>query len=53
MTPNQTLRRRTVAATTAAALSLGLAACAVPDGPVTAGERPNRPTAPAVPSHNP
>ncbi len=53
MTPNQTLRRRTVAATTAAALALGLAACAVPDGPVTAGERPNRPTATAVPSHNP
>lgn len=40
-------------AAVATALSIGLAGCAIPDGPVTQGERPNRPTASSSPSVNP
>ena len=40
--------RRALAALLGISVSLGLAACAVPDGPVTPGERPNRPTASAA-----
>ncbi|HOC13485.1 MAG TPA: PQQ-binding-like beta-propeller repeat protein [Propionicimonas sp.] len=45
--------RRALAALLGISVSLGLAACAVPDGPVTPGERPNRPTASASASVNP
>lgn len=46
-------RRLVGIAAGATALSLGLAGCAIPDGPVTAGERPNRPTASASATINP
>ena len=49
----RTHRRLAGIAAGVTALSLGLAGCAIPDGPVTAGERPNRPTASAAPSVNP
>lgn len=46
-------RSSIVLAAGATALSIGLAGCAIPDGPVTQGERPNRPTASASASVNP
>lgn len=49
----RTHRRLAGIAAGVTALSIGLAGCAIPDGPVTAGERPNRPTAAATPSVNP
>jgi len=46
-------RRLAALAAGATALSIGLAGCAIPDGPVTQGERPNRPTSSATASVNP
>jgi len=53
MIQHQFTRRRVIGIALVASLSLGLAACAVPDGPVSTGERPNRPSAAATPSINP
>lgn len=44
---------RLAAALLAGSLSVSLAACAVADGPVTTGERPNRPTTITTPTPNP
>ena len=53
-TPGRRLsRRRATALLLGGSLALGLAACAIPDGPVTEGARPNRPTAVTTPSVNP
>jgi hypothetical protein len=46
-------RRRGTALLLGGSLVLGLAACAIPDGPVTAGTRPNQPTAVTTPTFNP
>jgi outer membrane protein assembly factor BamB len=46
-------RRRGAALLLCGFLVLGLAACAIPDGPVTAGSRPNSPTAVTTPTYSP
>ncbi len=46
-------RRRATALLLGGSLVVALAACAIPDGPVTAGDRPNRPTTVTTPSVNP
>ncbi|HEY3409184.1 MAG TPA: hypothetical protein VGK53_13510, partial [Propionicimonas sp.] len=46
-------RRRGTALLLGGSLVLGLAACAIPDGPVTAGTRPNQPTAVTTRTFNP
>ena len=46
-------RRRATALLLGGSLVLGLAACAIPDGPVSEGARPHRPTAVTTPSANP
>ena len=46
-------RRRATALLLGGSLALGLAACAIPDGPVTEGSRPHLPTAVTSPSHDP
>ena len=46
----QLTRRRTTALLLGGSLVLGLAACAIPDGPVTPGTRPNQPTSVTTPT---
>jgi hypothetical protein len=46
-------RRRGTALLLGASLVLGLAACAIPDGPVTPGTRPNQPSAVTTPTFSP
>ena len=46
-------RRRGTALLLGGSLVLGLAACAIPDGPVTPGTRPNQPTTVATPTYSP